>query len=56
MVEIGSDRKRLDELPTVLFLLDSLVLNKPPNTLIIIANNKVILVKVRLHTLNELLM
>ena len=56
MVAIGSDRKRLDEVPTVLFLPGSLILNKPPNLLITIANNKVILVKVRLHTLNELLM
>ena len=55
VVEIGTDRKRLDELPTVLFLSDSLILTKPPNTFIIIANNKAIKVKVQLYTLNELL-
>ena len=55
MVKISTDRKRLDELPTVLFLSDSLILTKPPNMFIIIANNKVIKVKVRLYTLNELL-
>ena len=50
-----SDRKRLDEVPMVLFRSGSLILNKPPKTLITIANNNVILVKVRLHPLNELL-
>ena len=55
MVASGSDRKRLDEVPMVLFRSGSLILNKPPNTLITIANNKVILVKVRLRTLSELL-
>ena len=49
----GSDRRRLDELPTVLFLSDSFILNKQPKTLITIANNNVILVKVILHTFNE---
>ena len=50
MVASGSD-----EVPMVLFRLGSLILNKPPKTPITIANNNVILVKVRLHTLNELL-
>ena len=39
----------------VLFRSVSLILDKPPKTLITIANNNVILVKVRLHPLNELL-
>ena len=46
MVASGSDRKRLDEVPTVLFLSGSLILKKPPKILITIANNNVILVKV----------
>ena len=50
-----SHRGTLAEVPTVLFRSSSLILNKPPDTLIIIANNKAIKVKVRLHTLNELL-
>ena len=45
----------LDELPRVLFRSGSLILNKPPDTLITIVNNKAIKVKVRLHTLNKLL-
>ena len=53
MVASGSDGKRLDEVPMVFFRSGSLILNKPPNTLITIANNKVILVKVQLHTLNK---
>ena len=44
-----------DEVPMVLFRWGSLILNKPPTTLITIANIKAIKVKVRLHTLNELL-
>ena len=44
-----------DEVPMVLFRSGGLILNKPPNTLIIIVNIKAIKVKVRLHTLNELL-
>ena len=48
--------RETDEVPMVLFRSGSFILNKPPNKLITIANNKVILVKVRLHTLNELLM
>ena len=55
MVKIGTVRKRLDELPTVLFRSDSLMLTKPPDTLITVANNKAIKVKVQLYTLNELL-
>ena len=51
----GLDGERLDEVPMVLFRSGSLILNKPPNTLITIANIKAIWVKVRLHTLNELL-
>ena len=39
----------------VLFRSGSLILNKPPTTLITIANIKAIKVKVQLHTLNELL-
>ena len=42
-------------MPTVLFRSGSLILNKPPDTFITIANNNAIKVKVRLHTLNELL-
>ena len=52
----GSDGERLGEVPMVLFRLGSFILNKPPHMLITIANIKAILVKVRLHTLNELLM
>ena len=44
-----------DEVPMVLFHSGSLILNKPPTTLITIANIKAIKVKVRLHTLNKLL-
>ena len=55
MATKDSNREKLAEVPTVLFRSGSLILNKPPDTLIIIANNKAIKVKVRLHTLNELL-
>ena len=51
----GSDGRRLAEVPMMLFHSGSLILNKPPTTLITVANNKVILVKVQLHTLNELI-
>ena len=44
-----------DEVPMVLFRSGGLILDKPPDTLITIANNKAIKVNVRLHTLNELL-
>ena len=54
MAESGLDRKRLDELPTVLFLSYSLILIKPPNTFITIANNNAIKVTVQLHALNDL--
>ena len=49
------DGARLDEVPMGLFRSGSFILHKPPKMLIIIANIKVILVTVRLHTLNELL-
>ena len=55
MATKDSNRERLAEVPMVLFRSGSLILNKPPDMLIIIANNKAIKVKVRLHTLNELL-
>ena len=44
-----------DEVPMVIFRSGSFILNKPPTTLITVANIKAIKVKVRLHTLNELL-
>ena len=47
--------KGSDEVPLVLFRSGSHILNKPPTTLITIANIKAIKVKVRLYTLNELL-
>ena len=52
----GSDGERLGEVPMGLFLSGSFILHKPPKMLINIANMKATLVKVRLHTLNELLM
>ena len=54
MATKNSNRERLAEVSTVLFRSGSLILNKPPDTLITIANNKAIKVKVRLHTLSEL--
>ena len=51
----GLEGERLDEVPIVLFRSGSFISNKPPNMLITIANIKATLVKVRLHTLNELL-
>ena len=50
-----SNSGRQAEVPTVLFRLGSLILKKPPDTLITIASNKAIKVKARLHTLNKLL-
>ena len=55
MATRGSESERLDEVPMGLFRSGSFILNKPPNMLITIANSKAIQVKVRLHTLNELL-
>ena len=55
MATKDSNSERLAEVPMVLFRSGNLILNKPPDTLITIANNKAINVKVRLHTLNELL-
>ena len=55
MATEDSNRERLAEVPTVLFRSCSLILNKPPDTLINIANNNAIKVTVRLHALNELL-
>ena len=52
----GSDGERLDEVPMRLFRSGSFILHKPPKMLITIANMQATLVKVRLHTLNELLM
>ena len=54
MAESGQDRGRLDELPTVLFLSYSLILIKPLNMFITIANNNTIKVTVRLYALNNL--
>ena len=60
-IEIDNESRQLmamrgsDEVPTVLFHSGSLLLNKPPDTVITVANNKAIKVKVRLHILNELL-
>ena len=48
--------ERLDEVPMGLFRSGSFVLHKPPKMLITIANMQAALVKVQLHTLNELLM
>ena len=42
MATKDSNRERLAEVPTVLFCSGSLILNKPPDTLITIANNKAI--------------
>ena len=56
MATRGSKGERLDEVPMVLFRWGSFILHKPPNMLITIANMQAALVKVRLHTLNELLM
>ena len=55
MATENSNRGRLAEVPMMLFRSGSLILNKPPDTLIIIANNKAIKVKVQLHTLNAFL-
>ena len=52
----GSDGERLDEVPMGLFRSGSFILHKPPKMLITIANMQATLVKVRLHSLNELLM
>ena len=49
-----SNSGRLAEVPTVLFLSYSLILIKPPNTFITIANNNAIKVMVRPHDLNDL--
>ena len=54
MATEDSNRGRLAEVPMVLFRSGSLILNKPPNTFITIANNNAIKVTVRLHALNDL--
>ena len=46
MATSGSNGERLDEVPMVLFRSGSLILHKPSNTLITIANIKAIKVKV----------
>ena len=46
MATSGSNVERLAEVPMVLFRSGSLILHKPPNTLITIANIKAIKVKV----------
>ena len=51
----GSDSERVGEVPMGLFRSGSFILRKPTKMLITIANMKAILVKVCLHTLNELL-
>ena len=52
----GIDGARLDEVPMGLFRSGSFISHKPPKMLITIANMQAALVKVRLHTFNELLM
>ena len=51
----GLECGELDEVPIALIRSGSFTLNTPPNMLITIANIKATLVKVSLHTLNELL-